>query len=143
MTISPEQIQEVVIARLKGDTLLTTALAEGPSGVRESQWRGTAFEYPNVRLQRCLLSPYGNGPCADSLRRCQFTIQVSSKKDSSVTAQELQGLVMASLEGARLASADVRTLIPIRLQLQSPVSPDPLTGVWTGSVTFRTLVKAL
>jgi len=149
--ISPDLLQTALIAQLRADAALIAALPEAADGVREAQWRGTAFQYPCVRVGRPSLAPYGNGSCSDRDSRAAWEIHAISKADSSMTAQDLQGLILAALEGQRLATIDLRTL-PIRPLTLSPVSPvgnsqtvgiSAVGDVWMGTIIFRTIVSHL
>jgi len=147
--IEPDLLQAALIAHLRTDAALISTLPELADGVREAQWRGTSFQYPCVRVGRPSLGPYGNGTCSDRDSRATWEISALSKADSSITAQDLQGLVLGALEGRRLATADLRSL-PIRPVLLSPVGPADSrlsigTGgeAWMGRITFRTIVTKL
>ena len=149
--IAPDLLQAALIAHLRADAALITALAEGANGVRESQWRGTSFQYPCVRVGRPALTPYGNGTCSGRDARAMWEIQAISKADSSITAQDIQGLILAALEGRQLATADLKT-ISIRPVTLSPVAPagnsqtvgiSPVGDVWVGVISLRTIVSQL
>ena len=149
--IAPDLLQAALIATLRADAALITALPELANGVREAQWRGTAFQYPCVRVGRPSLVPYGNGTCSGRDSRASWEIHAISKADSSLTAQDLQGLILAALEGYQLSTADLKT-IAIRPVTLSPVAPvgnsqtvgiSPVGDAWMGSISFRTIVTEL
>ena len=149
--ISPDLLQAALIGTLRADASLIAALPEAADGIREAQWRGTAFEYPCVRVGRPALLPYGNGTCAGRDSRAAWEIHAISKADSSLTAQDLQGLILAALEGQQLATASLKT-IAIRPVNLSPVAPvgnsqtvgiSPVGDVWMGTISFRTIVSQL
>ena len=149
--IAPDLLQAALIAHLRADATLVAALPELANGIRESQWRGAAFQYPCVRVGRPALAPYGNGTCSDRDARAMWEVQAISKADSSITAQGLQGLVLAALEGRALTTAALKT-ISIRPVTLSPVQPagnpqtvgiSPVGDVWIGPIMFRTIVTQL
>ena len=138
--IEPDVFQAALIALLQGDTDLTDELAEGAAGVREAEWHSTAFSYPCVRVRRSALSPYGNGNCSHRMSNAAFEVTVLSKRDSSITIQQIQALVSKALEGQVLDTADLRT-ISIRTTQVGPAQPQPENdGIWIGSLAFRTVV---
>ena len=138
--IEPEVFQAQLVARLRGDADLIAALPEAAAGVREAEWHGTAFQYPCVRVRRPEMSPHGNGNCSHRISNATFEVLAVSKRDSSITAQQVQGLIHKALEGVLLETADLRT-IPIRTMALAPTGPSPQEAdVWLGGVGFRTVV---
>jgi hypothetical protein len=138
--VSPDEVQAALIAALKANAALVAALKEGASGIREAEWKGTAFEYPNVRLGRIVMTPYGDGNCTPHSQRVTFNVMANSKLDSSKTAQTIQGLILDALDGLRISATGFVGMVPIRLVQQMPASPDP-NGLWTALTNLRTIVK--
>lgn len=131
-----------LVARLRATTALTSVLPEGQAGIREESWKGTAFQYPNVRVVRPALKPWGNGNCSGRQSAARLLILAFSKKDSSINVQLLQGLIRNALEGLRLQAAGLY-MLPLRADQRGPATPDnafDLGDHWRGEVRFRTVV---
>jgi len=136
--LSPDDLSAAVLTKLKAYAPLVAALTSADR-VKESQWHGIEFDYPAVRVQRPTISPYGNGNCTGRQVRAQVTVTAFAKKDSSKTAQELQGLIQDALEGQIVNVAGLRTT-SLRNQLTSPAAPTPNDpDVWSGATTWRTI----
>ena len=142
--ISPDLLQAAVVARLRGDANVIAAVPESADGVREAEWHGTAFQYPNVRVHRPALEarPYG-GRCINRVATAGLVVSVHSKRDTSRIAQQLLGIVETALRDTVLETVALRTtnLMPVSLE---PVAPNPQNElVWSGRATFRTVVTEL
>lgn len=140
--ISPDLVSEALVAILRADPDLVLALPGGANGIREEEWRGTAFQYPIVRVVRPDLRPWGNGNCTPDQSRARLAVHAFSKKDSSVNVQMIQGLIAFALEGERLNTVDLTTL-PLRRESAEPAMPDNVfdeNDRWRGEVHFLTVV---
>lgn len=138
--ISPNFVQAAIVAHLQGYGPLVALLPDGAEGIREAEWKGIDFQYPCVRVQRSYLSAFGDGNCASRTSRVQVTITASSKKDSSIVSQQIQGQIVAALDGQRFETSDA--MIPfLRPQQVIPSTPGVgiLADIWEGPVTFRGL----
>jgi len=94
--IDNDLIQAAIIAKLKANALLTAFLTGlgATSEIREAQWQGTEFVYPNVRVEIGTQVEDGNPPCYSMT---PFTIYSYSEKDSSREANQLAGFVNDAL----------------------------------------------
>lgn len=133
MMISVTELQTALIAKLQADVTLITILPEGVESIREMEWRGTDFEYPCVRVSRVIAIPAGR--CLWSVN---WTVAAYSKRDSSISAQNIQGLIVAALDGRQLNTPLLSTT-SIRVQAAQAVSPTPGEDLWTGQTIFTTL----
>jgi len=94
-----DEIQTSIITKLKAVTAITDELdAYGSSAteIREDNWQGTEFEYPNIRVR--MISNYPRGDTADCTA-CQFSvsIMVFSESYSSLEADRIAGIISTSL----------------------------------------------
>jgi len=60
-----DEIQTAIVAYLKTKTAITSLLIteDNPTGlveIREDQWQGTEFDYPNIRVRMIGNSPFGD-----------------------------------------------------------------------------------
>jgi len=148
--ISPDLLQAEVVTILRADTILIAALPENSNGVREMQWKGTAFQYPCVRVERPNLQLQSNsGACEHRVSDAVVRVSVHSKVDSSISAQQVLGLVEKALRGRTITTAALRAT-QLYVISMAPVSPETLPGqpsapgeVWTGSINLRTIVSEL
>jgi hypothetical protein len=95
--IDTDVIQAALIAKLKADTALVAFLTSfgAANEIRESQWQGRDFIYPNVRLELGTHTDEGDPPCYSTM---PFTVYSYSEKDSSREANQLAGYVNQALE---------------------------------------------
>ena len=99
MAISNNQIQAGLISKLKNSTALTTGSAVTANEVREDQWQGTQFNYPNVRVRLLSNTPVES---VDSCRRTRFTVSflVFSEDSSSLESGEIAGIINTELHNS-------------------------------------------
>lgn len=107
--IDNEEIKTALIARLKA---MPSVTAELPSAkeIRESQYQGTDFLYPNIRVRVIANEPVGNSGC---YHRVQFGIQVHSEKASSEEAEHISGIIASDLNDACFNQDGVTMLLRI------------------------------
>lgn len=148
--IRPDQLQAAVIARLRADDVLVDALPEGQNGIREAEWHGTAFQYPNVRVERPQLQEQPNGgACLGRVADALVEITVASKRDSSRPASVILGMVEQALSGATITVAAVLRTTGLRPVLMSPVVPLAAgtqgreMEIWQGRLSIGTVVSQL
>ena len=148
--ISPDLLQAEIVSILRADATVIAALPEVANGVREMQWKGTAFQYPNVRVQRPALQLQPNGgSCEHRIADALVSISVHSKRDSSIIAQQILGFVESALRGRTITTAALRATQLYVVSMTS-VTPEGLPGqpsapgeVWTGTVSLRTIVSPI
>lgn len=106
-----DEIQTALVAILKSSNLVTGLLttpdnATGANEIREDQWQGTEFDYPNVRIRMI-----SNNPLSDNLS-CSFTdfsvsFMVFSQEASSKEADKLAGIIGILLSGKSFSYSGV------------------------------------
>lgn len=109
--IANDRIQAAIVAKLKADATLIAWLTARSAGseVRESQWQGTVFTYPAVRVDLGTQMPSGNGPCYLANGEMPFTVYSYSEDDSSKQADVLAGLVNDALLGQQFSGTGFTT----------------------------------
>jgi hypothetical protein len=96
------EIQTAIIAYLKGITAITSTLKDidgvliGAKEIREDQWQGTEFEYPNIRVRMISNNPFGDSDQCDA---STFTVSIMtfSQSASSLEAEQISGIISTSL----------------------------------------------
>lgn len=87
--ISVNDIQAAFIYSLKADALITGTL--GNYDIREDEWQGKEFVYPNLRVDVGDLIPQLTEPC-DQIK-VAVNIIVFTESDSSASANYLASLI--------------------------------------------------
>lgn len=105
--IDNEEIKTALIARIKSLTSITSLLAS-PEEVREVQYQGTTFGYPNVRLR-----VIDNRRFTDCYHEITVGVQVNSQKDSSKEAENISGIIGETLNDVSFESDNKAFLLRI------------------------------
>ncbi len=100
--IHNNDIKEAIITMLKADASLVALVTEDE--VREAEWQGKEFKYPNVRVLVRQSVPEGTGPCDSKIRRVTFLAVAASAKASSKECGSVAAAVVDALKGRQLAS---------------------------------------
>lgn len=109
--IANDRVQAGIIAKLKANAALIAWLTakSADDEIRESQWQGTVFTYPAVRVDLGTQLPGGNGPCYLINGEIPFTVYSYSEDDSSKQADVLAGLVNVALLGEQFSGTGFTT----------------------------------
>ena len=91
--VTNEEAKSAMVAYLKTLTTLTSLLASA-NEIREVQYQGTEFEYPNVRVRIIENNPVGTSGCYHKFR---IGIQVYSELESSREAEIISGIILEEL----------------------------------------------
>lgn len=102
--VSPDYIQKAIIAKLKANVALVTALG-GAERIKEAGYQSTDFTYPAVRVDIGPQTPTGNGTDHLRLSRVGWSVRIYSEKDSSFQSNNLLGLVMGALFNTQAINA--------------------------------------
>lgn len=100
--IHNNDIQEAVVAALKADAPLVALTTEDE--IREAEWQGKEFKYPNVRVLVLHGPPKGEGPCIGKTRKVSFLTAVASTDSSSKECSKVAAVVADALNGKQLTS---------------------------------------
>lgn len=84
--ISHDLIQKAIINKLKGDATLITLIGSS-NNVKESQWQGTTFNYPAIRIGEIQQTPLGAGTGDAILKGSSLTFRVESYSEEASSRQ--------------------------------------------------------
>lgn len=134
--IRNDQIQTGIVSYLKGVATITAELSTSAE-IREDQWQGRDFIYPNIRVR--LIS---NSPQKDNRDGCDHRvsigIQVFSEQDSSQQADRIAGIIGTVLHG-RSFSANSLSFHSVVTNLVPAVRSDIRT--WRSEVLLQCVVS--
>jgi hypothetical protein len=107
-----DEIQSALVAYLKTKTTITNLLITidipiGATEIREDQWQGTEFDYPNIRVRMISNYPLRNNyECSEST----FTVSIMafSQDYSSWEADKIAGIISTSLNGKSFTQGSVQ-----------------------------------
>jgi hypothetical protein len=91
--IDNEVFKSTMIAELKSRPAITN-LFSSPLAIREVQWQGDEFGYPNVRLRVISNEPIGTTGCYHTV---QVGVQVYSEEKSSKEVEHISGIIAKDL----------------------------------------------
>ena len=138
--IGDEVVQAAIIAKLKS---LAPFGAVASTEVRELEWQGDSFTYPNIRVELEDNTPYYDEQLRCGLQRVEFSVYVFSEQRSSKEASQIKTLVTNAMvsDGFSSSTYSVRFL-PIRILDNVPaIREDDRT--WRTQVKFGTKVSSL
>lgn len=128
--IRDDEAQAAIIAYLKTKTALTSLLADTTEEVREQEWQGTDFSYPNVRVR--IIS---NIPAS---KTCYQTVEISciafSESPSSLEAQKISGTIGEILHDRSFFSTNIGFHLVVTNQLRA-LRTDERT--WRSEILLR------
>lgn len=133
-----DEIQAALISKLKATAAIVAELTTAGSSsteIREDNWQGTEFEYPNIRVRMISNNPTGDlAECSV----CKFSVSIMafSESYSSLEADKIAGIISTSLNGKSFTASG----ISLHLRTTNII---PATRVVTGvgitsSVDIRT-----
>lgn len=132
MALDNVVIRTSLIDRLKSNLAITIVVPA--SEIREYQWQGTDFTYPNIRLHITRNEPK-NASC--DVAEIEFSVFVFSELDSSIEAERIAGIINSELH-ARSFSVGTTRFSLWRTNLVSAIRIDLRT--WRSEVIFRGIV---
>ncbi len=130
-----DQIQAALVAYLKANTTVT---AEVPAvEIREDQWQGRDFTYPNIRVRLISNTPLYAGDC--NLHRVSLGILVFTEDASSLNSDRIAGIIHSVLHDHHFNTSNItfslRTtnLVPaLRSNIQEWRSEILMSGIVSG-----------
>lgn len=130
-----DQIQAALVAYLKANTTVT---AEVPAvEIREDQWQGRDFTYPNIRVRLISNTPLYAGDC--NLHRVSLGILVFTEDASSLNSDKIAGIIHSVLHDHHFNTSNItfslRTtnLVPaLRSNIQEWRSEILMSGIVSG-----------
>lgn len=100
---SNDLIQTAIIARLKAESSVTAEVTSAE--VREDQWQGTEFIYPNVRVRMINNVPVRGFEC--NTGNIDMSVLVHTQDDSSRNADRIAGIINTVLHDVQFSSSDL------------------------------------
>lgn len=141
--ISHASFQEQVIDELQAFGALT--LLVPAVEIRELQWQGTEFAYPNIRVDVRTQTPEGGGQCRPKISIESFVVVAFSEGDSSLECEQICFQIIEALFGTQLedlAPSQGPTWRCETINLATFNAPRRAAErVWRGEVIFRGRVK--
>lgn len=110
-----DEIQSSIISYLKSKSaiyglLITPENTTGYKEIREDQWQGDDFDYPNIRVRMVDNKPYTDDPDC-SVTIFTVSIMVFSQDYSSWEADKIAGIIMSSVSGKTFTQLSVETYL--------------------------------
>lgn len=124
-----DEIQSAIVAYIKARSSITDELTAGATEVRENEWQGTEFTYPNIRVR--LISNAGTD-CERS--DISLGIEVFSEEASSFEADRIAGIINGVLHKRSFASNGIQFNL-ITTNLVPAFRKD--TRTWQSEVLMR------
>lgn len=136
-----DQIQAALVAYLKGRTNITTEVTHEIDGedvieIREDQWQGEDFSYPNVRVRLLPSEPIMAENC--NLMRFGVAFQVFSQTESSLEADRIAGIIGNELHERQFSSNDIA--FSLRVSSLTPALRSDLYS-WRSEVVMQGLAS--
>lgn len=129
MALNNVQIQSALIAYLKATTTLTDVVTAAE--IRENQWQGTEYIYPNVRVK---LNDNRPAEVNCDVSNCMFSILIFSQLDSSIQAEQIAGIIDVALHAHSFSSNNIRFSL-WRMNIIPAIRID--TRTWRSEIQFR------
>ena len=99
-----DQIQAAIVAYMKVQSTITAELKDGADEVREDEWQGTKFTYPNIRV-RLISNEPADPEC--NLHSVTLSFMVFSEDPSSKEADTIAGIINNTLHGRSFQSNNI------------------------------------
>jgi hypothetical protein len=96
-------IQTALVAYLKSKAAITAVVSV--TEIREDQWQGTEFSYPNIRVRMISNRPRETN-C--DVSEVNFAIQIFSQQDSSIEAEQIAVIINTALHARSFESVGIR-----------------------------------
>lgn len=129
--IRDDQIQAGLVSYLKSKTTITSLL-DSANEIREDQWQGTEFLYPNVRVRLM-----NNRPYQECFHSFDCGIQVFSEEASSREADQISGIIAGEFHIKGFTSNSLAFLVSVT-NVVPAVRSD--TRTWRSEVLLRGIV---
>lgn len=141
--ISHASFQEQIIIALRDCADLESLVADDE--IRESQYQGTEFVYPNIRVDVRTQIPEGTSPCRLKHSIENFAVIATSENDSSLECEQICFQIIECLFGAQIEDATPSQGPNWRCEtinlIQFNAPRRMAERIWRGEVIFRGRVK--
>lgn len=101
-----DEIQAALIAYIKLRSSITDELPDGSDEVRENEWQGTEFTYPNIRIRLISNTPQNSDNCGRS--DIAVGIEVFSELASSIEADRIAGIINGVLNQRSFSQSGIQ-----------------------------------
>lgn len=101
--ISNNEIQAAIVAYLKSKPLITAEITS--TEIREDQWQGTTFAYPNIRVRLISNVPPTSDDC--NLSKISLSVMVFTEDASSLNADRIAGIINDTLHNKSFSSNSI------------------------------------
>lgn len=138
--IGDEAIQAGIISRIKSLAPYTSSFGSVDSGeVREWDWQGENFVYPNLRVDLEDNAPYFDEQLRCTLQRVEFSVYIYSEQRSSKECSQIKTNINNSLIGLGFTVNGVKYSDP-RL-IESIPAIRETERVWRSQLRYSTKVN--
>ncbi len=136
--IGDEVIQAAIISKLKS---LTPFGAVVSTEVKELEWQGDTFSYPNIRVELEENIPYFDEQLRCALQKVSFSVYIFSEQRSSKECSQIKTLVTnAMISGGFTSTTYSVKFLPVRMLDSVPaIREDERT--WRAQIQFGTKVQ--
>lgn len=136
--ISNSDIKAAWVAKLKANAAIIALVSA--QEIREFEWKGTDFVYPNIRVRLLNLTPTNTNANCQSFDS-RVSILIFTELKSSKQADDIAAVVAEQFWGHTFSNSGVR-FSGIILQSVSPaITPEEDTNSWRSAVEFSTVVQ--
>lgn len=137
--ISNSQIKAAWIDKLKNTSTITAVVPA--IEIREDDWKGTDFSFPNIRVKLSPLSPT-NTSVDCRVFSSEVTILIFSEEKSSKQADDIASVVAEALWGHGFTSNGVKISSVHLASLEPAMVPTKDSDTWQSAVVFRTMIQS-
>ena len=99
-----DQVQAAIVAYIKAQSTITAELKDGADEIREDNWQGREFTYPNIRV-RLISNEPADPEC--NLHSVTLSFLVFSEDPSSQEADRIAGIINNTLHGRSFQSNNI------------------------------------
>ena len=130
--IRSDQVREAIIDVIEANTTIM-ALLDDVNEVRESDWKGMEFTYPNYRVRINSITPF-----EDCYQNLDASIYCFSEEKSSQEAEEMAGTVANELDDKSFTQDSIR-FTNVSVDIIPAIAQDELT--WRAECQIRSLIN--
>jgi hypothetical protein len=134
--ITNTQQREAWVQYLKSQASITGLLTD-PLEIREADWKGEIFSYPNIRVQAVDVRPHINPNCAQSYGT--VIISVFSEEKSSKQADQIAGAIANYIHGNTFTASGVKFWMVSVSDLIAAIAESDV--VWKAEIHVSTLMS--
>ena len=136
--ISNSDIKAAWVAKLKANTNITNLVPAAE--IREVEWKGTNFTYPNIRVQLHPLIPTNtNANC--QVFGSRVSILIYTEQKSSKQADDIAVVVAQEYWGHVFSSLNIRFSGIVLQSLDPAIVPEEDANSWRSAVQLSTVVQ--